>query len=509
MNTNDVERRLESLATTSANPELPLAVLDKLARLEAGNVVTAPLRVAWVPGEHEASKRSVRRFMLLGLAATLTLTGGLVYAVANQNKPNPAPTPPVTLGQWQQIHAFSGSPYDQFESVSLSWQNDEIVGVANGHDKFDLFQSCVLQSKDGTDWTCAELPKPADLCSTDSCASNIEVAVTHGVWVAAGLVQDQGSGGGAALPSATSLTWTSSDGAAWTEQASQRLANYGGAAVLYIYSAPPTDLLATRYGFVRGGAVTGTLAPGANVLMTSTDGTSWQPARMSAGSMPMSSAALAASPNGYLAVGICQLAAASTRFCAARSPDGETWTTSYPAASAASGLGDRLQAAGKPAFFGGQWVVSMATMADFRNTNTIPSDSGYYEAVSADGLNWTIDQRPSPSLLQNAFSDYGTYYPAYSQPGSTGEWAISGAGTAGTDGLPTFPIFPKEEPHTYWSQSGDSWHQVGPGPEGYPLALVETPTEVIAFIATYPDGTGANNYPSVIPTVSVWAATKH
>jgi hypothetical protein len=508
MNTNDVERRLEALAAASANPDLPPAILDKLARLEAGSVVMTPLQVQRVPAERRASKRSVRGLMLLGLAATLTLTGGLIYAVATQNKPNSSPTPPVTLGQWQQMHTFSGSPYDQFETVWLSWQNDEIVGVANGHDKFDLFQSCVLQSKDGTDWTCANLPKPADICSTDSCATNLEVAVSNGAWVATGLVQNQGASG-TALPPATSVTWTSSDGTTWTEQPGQRLPNYTGAAVLYIYSAPPTELLATRHGFVRGGTAIGTLAAGANVLMTSTDGVTWQPARLSAGSLAMSSATLAAGPDGYLAVGTCAATTGSSNQpCAAHSPDGETWTTSSPAAGATSGLADRLQASGNPAFFDGKWVVSMVTHMDISGTGTMPSDSGYYEALSADGLNWTIQQRSYPTRLENAFSDYGTYYAVVSQQGTSGLWAISGAESSGT-AEPTIPYLPPDAPHTYWSEEGTYWQRITAGPEGYPLAIVETPTQVLAFIAAYPAGSGPDSYPNVIPTVSVWAADKH
>jgi hypothetical protein len=145
---------------------------------------------------------------------------------------------------------------------------------------------------------------------------------------------------------------------------------------------------------------------------------------------------------------------------------------------------------------------------DFSGTGTMPSDSGYYEALSADGLNWTIQQRSYPTRLENAFSDYGTYYSVISQQGASGLWAISGAESSG-NAEPTFPYLPSEAPHTYWSEEGTYWQRIIAGPEGYPLAIVETPTRVLAFIAAYPAGSGPDSYPNVIPTVSVWAASKH
>ena len=505
MNTIDVERRLETLAANSASPDLPLAILDRLAQLEAG-VDLEPVQISTVRSIHRASGRNGRRFLLLGVAATLAIAGSLVYAAGNLNKPAPLPTPPVTLGQWHQIHTFTGSDYDQFENVSLSWQNGEIVGVATGHDKFDLGMTCILRSKDGTNWTCSELPKPPDLCSIDTCLESVSVAVSNGSWVATGVANTTDG-------RAMSLTWTSPDGITWTERTSLRVAigDSTGYVVAYGYSSFPTDLLATRYGFVRVAAMSAPLPAGANDLMTSTDGTTWQSARVAAGSLPMLGADMAASPNGYLAVGMCATTDVSgTRACAAYSTDGESWTMSYPGAGAPPATADRLWSSGIPVYFGGHWVTHLAT-SEAASDGT----SGFYEADSTDGLHWTITSRPYQNGLQNAFSgdQSQTYYPVYSLPGTSGEWGIGGAGIYRFDPSPTalhFPIvIPTEDPHTYWSQLGADWQQVGDGPVGNPLTIVDTPTQLIAILAVYPDGTGPSIPQTVNPTVSVWAATKH
>jgi len=506
MNTIDVERRLEALAAGSASPDLPLPILDRLSDLEAG-VDAQPVRISTVRGIHRGSSRNGRRFLLLGVAATLAIAGSLVYAAGNLNKPAPLPTPPVTLGQWHQIHAFTASDYDQFEHVSLSWQNGEIVGVATGNDKDGLGATCVLRSKDGTNWSCSELPKPADLCTVNACVQIVSVAVSKGAWVATGIANTTGG-------KAISLTWTSPDGVTWTERPSLRVTigdSIGNVAVIG-FSSFPTNLLATRYGFVRSGSVVAPLqAPSVDGLMTSSDGANWQPANLTPGSPQMLYAYLAASPYGYLAMGMCATTAGSgSRACAAYSTDGENWTTSYPGTGATVAASDTLSAYGLPVFRGGRWVTDLLRVT--------PSDGtrAGYEADSTDGINWTIRSLPGLTELQTAFSSdqSQTYYPAYSLPDTDGTWGIGGAGvfaytssSASDAALPPTPAI--DDPYTYWSETGSDWVKVSSGPVGNPLAIVDTPTQLIALIAVYPDGTGPGNPPGTYPSVSVWAATKH
>lgn len=147
-----------------------------------------------------------------------------------------------------------------------------------------------------------------------------------------------------------------------------------------------------------------------------------------------------------------------------------------------------------------------------------PSDGtrAGYEADSTDGINWTIHSLPSLTELQTAFSSdqSQTYYPAYSLPDTDGTWGIGGAGVfaylssyASGAASQTAPSI--EDPYTYWSQTGSDWVKVSSGPVGNPLAIVDTPTQLIAFIDVYPGGTGPGNPPGTNLTVSVWAATKH
>ena len=517
MNTNDVERRLEALAAASASPDLPPAILDKLARLESGAVDMTPIRLASRHRHRPTSPESLRRLMLIGLAAALTLTGGLAYALANQPKPIPSPTPPVALGEWHQVHTFTGSAYNQYETVSyLSWQNDEIVGLASGHDSFDLYQTCVLQSKNGIQWTCSELPKPTDLgCTTETCARGIGVAVKDGHWVATGLVSSAAGASG----SATLVVWTSGDGVTWTEQPSARLSYYGAAPNVYLYEAAPIVLLATPYGFVRAGSAPGTLPQGSNILMTSRDGVAWEPAAMAPGSAPTTIAALSSDPTGgYLALGSCRMPDQTVRDCSAHSADGETWTTSYPTGSASSQLGSRLGLSSNPARVGGKWLVGLSTYRqDVVVNSTAVDDSGYYVATSADGLNWTVSPRPWPLLLQNTSSADGTeaFYPVYSEPGPSGSWAIAGGDEPWSTTLATYdpsaapPTMPVESAHTYWSDDGIFWQRVANGPTGNPVAMVETPTQIVTILAAYPQGGGPFTYPASSAIVSVWVADKH
>jgi hypothetical protein len=490
MNTNDVERRLEALASASADPDLPPAILDQLARLEAGSDLR-PVHVGEVRRQRTASGRNARRLMVLGLAATLALTGGLIYAVATQNKPGPSPTPSVALGPWQQVNDFGPIVSSQFQSVSLTWQNDEIVGVANGKDRFDLYQSCVLESPDGTVWTCDELPKPADFCTTyDPCLHATSIAVSGGRWAAMGYVTGPGQ----------QLMWTSPGGGNWVEQPSAREGFYQGSYDNTIDSPHPHYLMATSYGFVRSG-VTLALPDDANALMTSVDGAHWQPAELSAGSSRLSSASLGYDPKGgYLALGYCVVAdpRTETHVCAASSRDGRVWTTSEPAASAAAPLVNLLRTSVNPAYRDGRWVAYLTTQVTHTDTGV---SRDWFEITSPDGINWSMSPTPIPKFVEPTISGL----PVFSLPGPSGTWAINSSSPIALPvGTNAYTPPPVTSPTTYWSATGLYWQPVAGAPAGVPLAVVETPSQLVEMVAVYPDGDF-----SAAPDVSVWAAAKH
>jgi RNA polymerase sigma-70 factor (ECF subfamily) len=242
MNTNDIERQLETLAANSANPDMPLAILDRMAQLEAGtstagqseaNVVRLPrLRLG-------ATSRS-RGLTLLGAAAILALVGGVMSVSGGHPvQPTPAPTQswspppsmrvsavqpttalkaPASLGPWRRLytfgsewtlgHVWGGGP---FQPVWLSWQNNEIIGLATRYRAPEVQQLCVLQSKEGTDWTCAELPTPTgEACGPGPCPEVTGLAVHNGRWVVVGYSSFKSpSLGTESSDRLTLLTWTS------------------------------------------------------------------------------------------------------------------------------------------------------------------------------------------------------------------------------------------------------------------------------------------------------------
>jgi hypothetical protein len=125
MNTNDVESRLEALAASSANPDVPAALFDRLAQLESGSVATdAPVRTNQVLPFRRGRGSRIRGITVLGLAAALTVAGGALYVAGSwglqtHTSPSPqttgpaptaasvAPTSnpslPVSLGPWSRI----------------------------------------------------------------------------------------------------------------------------------------------------------------------------------------------------------------------------------------------------------------------------------------------------------------------------------------------------------------------------------------------------------------------
>src|ERR1035437_1022385 len=242
MNANEVECRLEALAAGSANPDVPTALFNRLAQLEAGAepalvpVWMEPIRPPHVV--HAFGGPRSRDLMLLGMAAVLATVGGLFYVSGShpiQKKPQATPstsigtftlgpvqTPP-SLGSWTKIYTFNdGWKFGDGSGslITLSWQNGEIVGLTERHNGSVPQQTCVLQSKDGTDWTCHELPTPIGVaCGKGSCFVANGVAVNHGRWVVVG---SNGWVDPTGPYTSTMVTWTSTDGINWTEQPSAR-----------------------------------------------------------------------------------------------------------------------------------------------------------------------------------------------------------------------------------------------------------------------------------------------
>jgi hypothetical protein len=509
MNTNDVERRLEALAAGSASPDLPPAVLDRLAELEAGGAAThAVTSVEAVPllrRVRVGGSRRARGLTLLGLAAVLALAGTLVYAGSHPGpvrtleptmplQTGPAPEPPFSLGPWRQVYTFGndwsfGSIYGGgFDSgVSLWWQNDEITGLAERFNAAGQEQTCVLQSKDGTDWTCDELPPPpGEPCDTEQCPTANGLAVHNGRWLAVGWIRVPGSS-----PSPTPdslvrpLDWTSSDGKSWSLQPSTPWTPVNTQPEL------TAGLLATSSGFLGCTAT----QPG---LGTSSDGTTWQPAMFTPGSQPIRCVTVGASSTaGYVASGWCESGSMPHHDCVAYSSDGIRWTTSDPAAGAPSDLASQLRIypASSPSYIAGRWILTLDTAA-------LPdAEATYYQASSKDGLTWALSPAPRPDfLVSQPGANEADYHPAvFTQSATTGYWAVhSGPREFLGSAMPSpgYSLVPAA-PSTYWSATGMNWQPVSDAPPGWPTAMVETPTGLVAFMSTGSNGAS---------TTSVWFA---
>jgi hypothetical protein len=523
MNTNDIERQLETLAANAANPEMPLAILDRMAQLEAGtstagqseaNVVRLPrLRLG-------ATSRS-RGLTLLGVAAILALVGGVMSVSGSHPvQATPAPTQswspppslrvspvqpttalktPASLGPWRQIYTF-GSEFTfghiwgggPFQPVWLSWQDNEIIGLATRYRAPKAQQICVLQSKDGTDWTCAELPTPTgEACGPGPCPEVTGLAVHNGRWVVVGYSSFKSpSLGVESSDRLTLLTWTSDDGTNWSVQPNAPSPSDFITGTIVMGDPTPPALLATGNGFLMSGCPNGNQP----ALRTSTDGTSWKPVTFAPGSMTMTCAHLGAgSPAGYMASGSCWNDVIPSIECVAFSPDGLTWTTSNPTAGA-PGLPGSLRLAGPdgPTYVDGQWVLPL-----YNGYN-------YYQGSSPDGINWTVSQAVPADFLSTepGLSESDYHPPVFSQLASAGYWGLNDgprrfddpASAAGYSLVPAGAGI-------YWSASGIQWRPVSNAPPGWPTDVVETPTSLIAFMTVEPGSASS-------PVTSVWIADK-
>ncbi len=506
MNTDDIERRLEAFASSSANLDVPAALWNKLAELEAsGSAAAKPTPIRFHTRYRRGGAARTRGLMLIGLAACLSMIGGVLYVAASHvpqqttapsNRPTatgipnspvptsgiaqPLPTPPVSLGAWTQIHTFV-SPIKQYSSLTLSWQQNQFVGIAYGIDEFGFKENCVLRSADASTWTCNLLPRPKGIdCLPDVCVMASGVAVKNGHWLAVGQVEPWPSAPSASDPAGphTLLTWTSDDGVTWLEQPTARL--------IGDFSLPlgPT-LMATNAGFLMAGG-------GGPAIWTTIDGKSWRPARYKAGSSPMLDAVVSADQSGkLLALGNCPVDGQDRpRPCAATTSDGVSWTTSLVATGVTSALSIFSERAAKA---DGRWVVYLVNRDDYK-----PGDPVFYRASSEDGGVWTLAPVAEPNIYRPGL--------AMSLPGASGRWAIAGP-------MPPIRLEPSSSPHyedipdfvpsTYWSDLGLYWQEVAGTPPGLPMALVETPTELVAFMSVRPSSDSA-----AVPSVSVWTAAK-
>jgi hypothetical protein len=519
MNTNDVERRLERLAASSASPELPPAILDRMAQLEAGaEPALAPVDVDAGPVMHRvraAGGPRSRVLMLLGVAATLALVGGLIYTGATRPirqapvttaQPQPQlqawvePKPPVSIGSWRQVYTFNdpwmfGGIYTD-APVELSWQNDEIVGLAVRHNTQDEERTCVLQSKDGTNWTCSALPFPVGLVceSAKPCFSATGLAVHDGRWVVVGQTAYHGPDG--AQP--TLLVWTSTDGQTWTEQPVDRSipAPNGG----YNYGGPGlSPIVATANGFLMTNC-SDTTSSG---IWTSADGARWQPAVSTSGSLAIHCPIIGGgSSTGYMAIGGCHAIYIGNDDpgCIATSTDGINWTTRDPVPALTADLAGHPRLLGFPAptYVDGRWIVYLATSAP------TGGDDADYAASSADGLHWSLARVPWPDMLNDLASNSPSPA-AYSLIGSSGYWAVYRGPLSVWDSAGASPgyVDTAASASVYWSGTGLDWQAVGGAPPWDPVAVVETPTGLVAIMI--PPATGENPYPAA----TVWIAAKN
>ena len=523
MNTSEVERRLDALAAGSANPEVPVALLDRMAELEGGGATLVPVVMDGAAGfrrDRIGGSGRVRGLTLLGLAAVLAVAGATIYvaggpptqnplpsptaSLADQSQVKPLPTvPPFALGPWRQAYTFAdgwnfgsiwgGGPN---AGVWLSWQNGEIVGLAeryNGNQQ----KNCILQSKDGTDWTCSQLPTPtAEACGPGPCATVGGLAYGKGRWVVVGSTDfrkpSDGSGGGS-NSQFTILTWTSTDATTWLEQSSARSAPVFVGMFPDTQDITPPQLLATNDGFVMSRCAN----PSQPGLWTSTDGTSWKPASYAPGSQTITCPRLGGSSGaGYVAIGYCQSGVMPGHDCVAFSVDGKTWTTSDPAAGASPEVAAHLRIIPQVVTnLAGQWIVDLDTAGD----------GGNYQASSPDGIHWSLAPASWPDLLSTPPGvNESDYHPAaYSPLGASGYWAVHNGPHAfysSAGASPGYDLTPAAA-STYWSATGMHWQPVAAAPPGWPLAVVETPTSIVAImISDKPSGANA--------TETVWVSAK-
>ena len=526
MNTNEVERRLEALAAGSANPEVPVAIYARMAELEGGGATLVPVVMDGAAGfrrDRIGGSGRVRGLTLLGLAAVLAVAGATIYVAGGRptQKPLPTPTaslsdqsqvkqlptaPPFALGPWRQVHTFSdgwnfghiwgGGPD---VGVWLSWQNGEIVGLAeryNGNQQ----KNCILQSKDGTDWICSQLPGPTgEACGPGPCPTVGGLAYSNGRWAVVGSTDFRKPSDGSGVGSDsqfTLLTWTSTDGTTWSEQPSARSAPVFSGMLPDTGNPTPPQLLATNDGFLMSRCAN-TAQPG---LWTSTDGTQWQPASYTPGSLTITCAHLGyRSDAGYLATGFCQSGAMPSHNCVAFSVDGTTWTTSDPAAVASPELAAHLRITQpEPMYVGGQWIVELDTALGGT------ADDGFYQASSTDGLHWRLAQVSWPDFLTPPAgvneSDY--HSPAFSPFGAGGYWAVHNGPHGFYNSAAPSPVYEltPAAASTYWSATGMHWQPVAAAPPGWPVAVVETPTSIVAIMA--------DTQPGVNPVETVWVSPK-
>jgi hypothetical protein len=524
MNTNEVERRLEALAAGSASPDLPLAILARMAELEGGGATLLPVVMDGATGFRRGrigGSRRARGLTLLGLAAVLAVAGGTIYVAGghptqkplstssaslnDQGQVKPLPTaPPFALGPWRQVHAFSdgwnfgsiwgGGPN---AGVWLSWQNGEIVGLAERYHVNDQL-NCILQSKDGTDWTCSQLPTPTgEACGPGPCPTVGGLAYSNGRWIVVGSSDFRNprdsSAGGFDSPF-TILTWTSTDGTTWSEQPGARSAPVFVGMLPDTQNITPPQLLATNDGFVMSRCAN----PSQPGLWTSTDGTSWQPASYAPGSQTITCPRLGGgSGAGYVAIGYCQSGVMPGHDCVAFSVDGKTWTTSDPAAGASPEVAAHLRIMPPLAtYVAGQWIVDLDTAGD----------GGNYQASSPDGLHWRLAPASWPDLLSTPPGvNESDYHPAaYSPLGASGYWAVHNGPHAFYNSAGASPVYELKPAaaSTYWSATGMHWQTVAAAPPGWPLAVVETPTSLVAIMIgdRQPGATSA--------TETVWVSAK-
>ena len=524
MNTHDVERRLEALAASSANPAVPTALLDRMTQLEADREpALAPVQVERLRPQDRIRSRGnprSRGLVLLGMAAALAVVGGLVYVggshlvhkapaptstptlMPSSQVPRPSPQlqpwvepkPSISIGSWRKLYTFTGQwtfgGVSTEGPVRLSWQNGEIVGIATRRNSLNEEQTCVLQSRDGTGWICSVLPVPVGLVCQPAkpCFIAAGLAVHDGRWVVVGQTPFDGSSG--ALP--TLLVWTSADGMRWVEQTADR----SMPAAVRTSDPDPEPLVSTANGFLMS-TCSNDDGPG---LWTSADGVNWQPATYSSGSLPLRCPIIGTSSTaGYMAVGVCYH---SYDGCTATSTDGVNWTTHDPLADAAANLGGnrRLLDWPAPAYVGGRWIVYIATSAP------TGGDDGYYAVSSPDGVRWSLAHVPWPDILNAPSTPNGSEsnQAAHSPLGPNGYWALyNGKRSVWSSAAPSPGYVGTDaSANVYWSGTALNWQAVASAPPGDPIAVVETPSGLVAFMNAPLTEANPNR-----PT-SVWVADK-
>jgi hypothetical protein len=375
----------------------------------------------------------------------------------------------------------------------LSWQNGEIVGLTERHNDSVPQQTCVLRSKDGTDWTCSEVPTPIGVvCGKGSCFIATSLAVNNGRWVVVG---SNGWVDPTGPYTSTMLTWTSTDGMNWTEQP-------GARSTPTFWGIGPAQVVVTNSGFLtaRCGSDTNQQA-----LWTSIDGTTWQPVRATPGSLTLTCATLSAGAGngaGYVAVGTCNNGTRTGRECVGYSADGEAWTTSDPRDAAGPTLATRLRidVAAPSSYVDGHWIVYLTAGGDSPADNVEPL--GHYEASSSDGTHWILSPAAWPDNLDAVGTNPNDTHPAaLSSLGVSGYWAVHNGPTSHFVGGPVGAGYSQlpADPSTYWSSTGLHWQPVSVAPPGWPIAVVETPSGLVAIMG----GGSAGN-----ATASVWVALK-